>query len=216
MLRKSNIDKEMIRVDIITGIFCLLPILIGLILYSELPSKIAVHFDVNDQPGMYTGKAFAVFGIPVLMLLVHAIICIASERDDKKSNVNRKLAYILRFVIPTVTVVVETFIFMHALGYEVTPSTLALILVGGIIFIVGNYLPKCKQNHLIGLKLPWTLKDENNSNKTHRLAGWLWILSGILMIILGAFNLPEVLWAVPFILALVIPFIYSFLLSIKK
>jgi uncharacterized membrane protein len=216
MLKKNNIENEMVRLDIITGIFCLLPMLIGLILYSELPAKMAVHFNVKDQPGMYAAKAFVVFGIPMLMLLVHAIICLASERDVKKSNVNRKLAIILRFVIPTISVVIETFIFMYALGYAVTPSTLALILVGVMIFVVGNYLPKCKQNHYVGFKLPWTMKDESNWNKTHRLAGWLWIISGFLMIVMGMLHLPEILLSIPLILVLVIPFVYSFLLSLKK
>lgn len=26
----------------------------------------------------------------------------------------------------------------------------------------GNYLPKCRQNYTMGIKLPWTLADEDN------------------------------------------------------
>ena len=56
----------------------------------------------------------------------------------------------------------------------------------GVIFLVtGNYLPKCRQNYTIGIKLPWTLDDEENWNYTHRLAGKLWMIGGVLIILLG-------------------------------
>lgn len=215
ILKNNNIDRKMIILDIITSIFCLIPILAGVILYSKLPSKIAVHFDVNDKPNIYAGKIFVVFGFPLLMLLVHAILCIVLETDNKKSNVNHKIAYILRFVVPFVTVAVEGFIFIYALSYNITAYTFSFILCGTVIFILGNYLPKCKQNRHIAFRLPWTIKDEINWNKTHHLAGWLWIASGIFLIILGALNLPEALCTVPFIMIFVVPCIYSFLISLK-
>ncbi len=53
----------------------------------------------------------------------------------------------------------------------------------GIFFLVfGNYMPKCRQNYTVGIKLPWTLEDEENWNHTHRMAGWLRMLCGILVI----------------------------------
>lgn len=59
------------------------------------------------------------------------------------------------------------------------------LLMGVIFLVTGNYLPKCRQNYTIGIKLPWTLDDEENWNYTHRLAGKLWMIGGVLIILLG-------------------------------
>ena len=88
----------------------------------------------------------------------------------------------------------------------------------GLIFIVvGSYLPKCKQNYTIGIKLPWTLNDEANWNNTHKFASKFWILGGILMATCGL--LPEniCLWAFFVIILIIalIPSIYSYMYYIK-
>ena len=55
--------------------------------------------------------------------------------------------------------------------------------MGLVFIIIGNYLPKCKQNYTVGIKLPWTLNSEENWNKTHRLAGYVFMLCGIMQIV---------------------------------
>lgn len=90
-----------------------------------------------------------------------------------------------------------------------------------MFIICGNYLPKNRQNYTIGIKLPWTLHDADNWNKTHRLAGYLYIFGGILLIA-GAFifdtssaisGLSLAVFVV--ILLVIVPVIYSFLLYNK-
>jgi uncharacterized membrane protein len=48
---------------------------------------------------------------------------------------------------------------------------------------MGNYLPKCKQNRTIGIKLPWTLADEENWNATHRAGGKMMVVAGLLILL---------------------------------
>ena len=51
----------------------------------------------------------------------------------------------------------------------------------GVLFtLVGNYLPKCRQNTTMGIKVVWTLNNEENWNATHRFAGKLWVAAGLL------------------------------------
>jgi len=47
---------------------------------------------------------------------------------------------------------------------------------------MGIYMPKLKQNYYAGFKLPWTLESEENWNATHRLAGKIWPVGGLLQI----------------------------------
>ena len=42
-------------------------------------------------------------------------------------------------------------------------------------------------NYFIGVRVPWTLEDEDNWRKTHRLASYIWVAGGLLLIVLFPF-----------------------------
>ena len=81
--------------------------------------------------------------------------------------------------------------------------------------MIGNYLPKCHQNYSVGIKLPWTLADENNWYLTHRFAGRLYAIVGILCIINAFIQLR---WMIPGVIIAVIllPAGYSLALHLKE
>ena len=78
-------------------------------------------------------------------------------------------------------------IYGNALGYKdvINLNLWTNVLLGIVLIVVGNYLPKCRQNYMIGIKLPWTLDNEENWDYTHRMAGKWWIIGGVLRILLG-------------------------------
>ena len=122
---------------------------------------------------------------------------------------------ISHWLVPILSVLVQTAIITFGLGITF-PIFFFLSLAMGILFmVIGNYLPKCKQNYTMGIKLPWTLHDEDNWNRTHRLAGWTWMAGGILMILNAFLNWEWILWG-SLALMVLIPFIYSYLLYRKK
>ena len=75
------------------------------------------------------------------------------------------------------------------IGAETEDLFIALIYYGtSLLFIViGNYLPKIRQNNTIGIRIVWTLQDEENWNATHSFSGRIWRTSGILCILCGLF-----------------------------
>ena len=86
-----------------------------------------------------------------------------------------------------------------------------------MFIIIGNYLPKARQNYTIGIKIPWTLANEENWNRTHRLAGYLWMICGILMIIISLTRFVPTEWLVGiFLIMVLIPCIYSYWMHAKK
>ena len=65
----------------------------------------------------------------------------------------------------------------------------AVFFIIGVMFIgLGNYMPKLKQNYTIGIKVPWTLNSEENWNMTHRMAGKLYVVAGVISIIIALLN----------------------------
>jgi uncharacterized membrane protein len=51
-----------------------------------------------------------------------------------------------------------------------------------LLLILGNYLGKIRHNHIFGIRTPWTLSDARVWDKTHRAAGRLMVLAGLLLI----------------------------------
>ena len=79
--------KKMI---LLTSIATLLPILIGLLLWKQLPDSVATHWSTGNEPDGYSSKAFAVFGLPVIMLILHLVCVIATNIDPKANSINKK------------------------------------------------------------------------------------------------------------------------------
>lgn len=70
-----------------------------------------------------------------------------------------------------------------------TYKTMAVFFFIGVMFIgIGNYMPKLKQNYTIGIKVPWTLNSEENWNMTHRMAGKVYVVAGVISIIIALLN----------------------------
>ena len=81
--------------------------------------------------------------------------------------------------------------------------------VGIIRAAVGLFLPKFKQNSTAGIRLPWTLNSEENWEKTHRLAGGVWIAGGLLITLTSPLSNVWILMVILLVMIL-IPLLYSF------
>jgi uncharacterized membrane protein len=64
------------------------------------------------------------------------------------------------------------------------------LIVGGLMVLVGNFLPQMPYRSRIGFKLPWILKDKLCWQKTHRFAGYTAIPFGIIQCLL-ALSVPN-------------------------
>ena len=199
---------------ILTSIVILLPILVGVLLWDQLPEQLATHFAMDGTPNGWSSKATTVFGMPIFFLVIQWLGMTATLQDPKRKNMSEKLLKIILWLIPMVSISGIVVTYGYALGYDTSNVTWLYVILGVLFVIVGNYLPKCRQNYTMGIKLPWTLHDEENWNHTHRLAGYLWIVAGVVMLV-NVFLQQEWLVLVVAAAAGIIPTIYSFLYYCK-
>ena len=201
---------------ILAAIVALLPMIAGAILYSRLPEQIATHFGINGEADGWSGRAFTVFGLPAIMASLTLFGGFVLSTDPKRQNMNPVLLTIGIWTAPAVSILVSAFILSNALGYSSRIELIWPVLTGILFIFIGNYLPKTKQSYTMGIRLPWTLASEENWNRTHRLAGFLWVIGGILMIILSLLHLwPSWLVIVLITLLALVPAIYSYSLYKK-
>ena len=201
----------------VTSTVTLFPILWGLIIWSQLPNQISIHFNAAGQANNFQSKVLAVFGLPLFLLLVHLFVIFVIGRDPKNSAMNEKMVRVIYWLTPIVSLSISYLIYSKALGSTTNPSVFVSALLGLIFVIMGNYMPKLKVNHTVGIRLPWTLQSEDNWHKTHRLAGKLWVLGGLILLLEAGLQ-----FAVPYVMGIVIlaivfiPVMYSYQLSRKN
>ena len=191
--------------------------LIGFIFWDKLPDQLATHFGSNGEPDGWSSKTFAVIGLPVLLVAVHLVCFFITFADPKKQHIDPKLFKLILWLCPVISWFGCGTTYAHALDMEFNITNIGMILVGVLFIIIGNYLPKARQNYTVGIKLPWTLHDEENWNRTHRLAGKLWMVCGLLFVIVSFFGLG-ISW-IAMILGLIMVFVpagYSFLYYLKN
>lgn len=200
----------------LTSVVILLPMIWGLIIWKQLPNQISIHFNLAGQANNFQSKPLAVFGLPLFLLLVHLFVIFVTARDPKNQTMNKKMGKVIYWLTPIVSVSVFYLIYSKALGSTTNPSIVVSALLGLIFVMMGNYMPKLKVNHTVGIRLPWTLQSEDNWHKTHRLAGKLWVLGGLLLLLEAGLQ-----FAVPYVMGIVIltivliPILYSYQLSRK-
>ena len=202
---------------IITSCIILLQTVVGAALWDRLPERIATHFGMNGEPNGWSSKTFTVFGMPLVLLALHWVcIALSCSPNHMMKNAHSKLRYVMLFILPATTLLVMVVCYGYALGERLNVTRVSLIFVGLVFAITGNYLPKIRRNYTTGIKLPWTMADDENWNKTHRMAAPIWVVCGLLIVVMGLIG--ESTWIAPaaIIAAVLLPTAYSFALYLKK
>jgi len=194
---------------IITSIIMLIPVVIGLLLWNQLPAQVPSHWGINGEIDGWSSKVFVVFGFPALLLAIHWVCVIVSSADPSSKNYHPKMLTLVLWICPVLSLILNSLVYVTALGYSLNIEIIMSLLVGLMFVIVGNLLPKCRQSYTMGIKLPWTLASEENWNKTHRLGGKVWVIGGVLTMATAFLGSFWVLLAV-LIIMVAVPTIYSY------
>lgn len=203
---------------IITSVIVLIPMLVGVAFWDALPEQVAIHWGASGEPDGWCSKAFAVYAVPLIMLALHWACLFATRFDKKNRNQNPKMMNITYWLVPAVSWVANGMTYADALGKDIDVIRLLPIIMGAFFLFIGNYLPKCTPNRTVGIRIKWTLADEENWNATHRFGGKVWFIGAI--VILASSLLPAkisvcVMIAATLAMALA-PIIYSYCFYKKK
>ena len=169
---------------VITSIVCLLPIILGLMFYNELPETIAIHWGINNNPNGYFSKPAFVFGMPIMMVALQIFCCVCSDLSDKNPEANKKAVTVYKWIIPILAIILYIVTIMYALGNNLDIRKIVMVVLGIIFIISGNYMPKVRGDYYMNLKAFWVKnKDEKLVNKAAKLSGYALIIGGILCIL---------------------------------
>ena len=144
-----------------------------------------------------------------------AIICANKFIDydfNKNSSIRIKKNYIFTKIIILIIPIVIQMILLLIKFYKINIEFNIAILsaVGLIILITGVFLPYIEQNQTIGIKLKWTLNDNDNWKKTHSFSAYVWIIGGLAMIVGSILNNSWILFSA-IAMIIFLPISYSYI-----
>lgn len=175
--------KKNLKRLLFTSVIILLPIVAGIILWDKLPDSVPIHFGPNGEADGFASRTVAVFVMPLVLLVFHWICTLGTAADPKNKNIDKKALGLVLWICPMISLLVNGVVYTTALDIAINIIMVFGLFSGCLFVVIGNYMPKCRQSYTLGIKLPWTLNDEDNWNRTHRFAGRLWTVGGLVMIV---------------------------------
>ena len=193
----------------------LLPILMGLAVYSKLPEKMPIHWGLDGEPNGYATRLAGILILPLIMVGVNVIVQFSLETAPKT---NLKLKKLMLWLLPILSVIFQSLTLSEALGYHLDIALITMVTVGIIFILLGNYIPKTSQNRVAGFRFPMTLSNPDNWQKTNRLGGMMLVISGIIMILGGVIStwypiVAVLTFIVILFLIILVPLCYSIRLA---
>ncbi|HLG39215.1 MAG TPA: SdpI family protein [Chitinophagaceae bacterium] len=194
------------------------------LVWNRLPEKVAIHYDLHGKPDQYGSKNELVIMSVVLIVmnaLTYLLLTNIYRIDPKKYAVeNKDRLQSIAFAVSTFLAAVLFLIIYSGLEGSIE-IRMGMIFAGvGLLFaVIGNYMPNMKPNYFAGLRLPWTLENEDNWRKTHRLAGKLFFAGGLIMAVICLFTPPIasiVIFFTGTMIITIIPCVYSYKMYKKQ
>lgn len=192
-----------------------------IVAFCMLPESVPVHININMEVDRI-GSPYWLFILAFLPILIN-IGMICELLFSKQNQKNKKVFHII------MTCISLLFIWMGWSMYalmttgaqlgekvNISMSLLVMLPLGLLFLVMGNYMPKIRQNRTLGIKLPWTIKNEECWRKTHIFGGYLMIIAGLIVcigaIICGALNIDRyvfIFFGVTMLMLFIAPTVYA-------
>jgi len=205
---KSILKKEIPLMAII-----LMPLIYLAYIWTSLPDKIPVHWGLDGEVNRYGGSAELIL-ITLLPLIIYLSFWVIPKIDPKKKlhKMGNKFQN-LRIWFTLIMSMFALFFLYSSLHQSFNIQNYLVVLLGFLFIIIGNYLKTIQPNYFLGFRTPWTLENETVWKETHRLAGKMWFVGGILVVLTGLIlSTQNIHYVVITILSIIsiIPLVYSY------
>jgi uncharacterized membrane protein len=171
----------------------------GALAYARLPAgaMLPAHYNLLGRATGAAPAGHVLAIIPTVAVLVIGGLALAPRLPLYRERIARSAGPfgVLLVAVAGVLFVAEASIAAKALdpGFDVLRTVFLAVAI--LLIVVGNFLGKIRQNHLFGVRTPWTLADERVWDKTHRFTGWAMVLAGFALAVID-FAAPGGAWLV--------------------
>lgn len=180
----SNPIKPTIKTEILPLTVIILTAAASIYFYYHFPASVPIHWNIKGEVDNWGTPTMAAFSIPAMLIGMYLLFLFIPYLDPRKERYEdfAKIYSFFRTAIITLLSLVYFIASLNGLGYKISVAFWTPILIGSLFILLGNYMGKIKSNWFVGVRTPWTLSSEENWNKSNRMGGRIFVLSGLLFI----------------------------------
>jgi len=205
-----------IKSNLLSLITLLIMIAISGLLYGDLPAQLPSGFDIDGTIRASRPRELMVILFPLLYLVLIAVINVLLRLSPQKFSMpNSKRAMdIILFGVGLL------FCFVHYALLVNNGDFAAFMLyftygIALFFIVVGNVFGKTERNFFIGIRLPWTIASAANWKATHRFAGKIMVMMGVLLLVSNTLYPQPALSLILCGLTVILPVSYSLVYFLK-
>lgn len=165
------------------------------IVWPTVSGRIPVHWDAHGNANGYGGKFEGLLLLPLMAVGIYALLLFLPRIDPGRANYAQfSGAYlVVRYAVLLLLAGIYAITLLAVKGYNFNTSRLVFGAIGILFIVLGNVLGKVRPNWFVGVRTPWTLSSKRSWVRTHRLAGWLFALAGLIFLALALFDVGNAL-----------------------
>lgn len=205
-------------------------VLTGIVL-QFMPDDVPMHYDIAGNIDRWGSKyENLIFPAIILLLSLHWHLFIrhyekkaikaSAEKERAEALANAKVLRYVGVSMAAMFTVMQGFILYSAYAKVSTIAAqtyidignVFCILTGAILIILGNYMTKTKKNHIVGVRVSWSMYNDTTWRKSNRFGAIAMMIAGLSEIITTVFvrsAITVVLLLVYILAATAITLIYS-------
>ena len=195
----------------------LLSVVITAIMLQFMPDIVPAHYNAAGEVDRL-GSKYESFLFPVATVVMGGFFllvdkCVPRTKNEKERKMEDVIIYVsgvlttLYFVGANIVFIGKGIAYGHS-GTAFVPgvdivqlNSVCTILVGALLIILGNYMPKARVNAIYGLRTKWSMANERVWQKSQRFGGSSSVVCGIVLLLLGIFvKKSSILWMLPILL----------------
>jgi immunity protein, SdpI family len=158
--------------------------------WSRVPDRMPTHWNIRGEVDGFGGKFTGLLLMPLVTLGIYGLMLALPRFDPGKANyANFATTYnVMRCVFTLFMAVIYCVTLLAAFGHQTNMTIVIQLAMSALFLVLGNFMSKIRPNWFVGVRTPWTLSSKLSWDKTHRLAGWVFIFSGVLFAIAAVIN----------------------------
>lgn len=150
-------------------------------------AEIARHWNIRGEPDRFSPRNEALLALPLLGIGLTVLFTVLAATRWQKNALQASRGLVLTGWIGSLLILcLAQAALVHA-NASASSAELAELpmqaILGGVsllIIVMGNFLGKSRPNWVVGVRNPWTLRSERAWRASNRVAGWLFVATGLL------------------------------------
>lgn len=204
-------------IDSIVFLLVSLPFIYLAYIYHQLPESVPTHFDIHGKADDFSEKSslWLIVGIlSATSLFIFYLLKFLPKIDPKKNaRFGTPIFIKIGIAVSFLLFFLNIMIILSAQSGAIEWTKSLPIIIGLFFAFMGNIMHSLKPNYFAGIRTPWTLESEETWRETHRLAGKLWFVGGLLIALCGLifpFNISMIILICITVIMAFWPMIFSY------